>query len=101
MFYLLLLTVFIVATATVTWNGNDEHVVMFEQFVDKFERKYHTVEEAVERFKNFKHNLKTIEQYNSGNHTFTLGVTKFTDLTKKEFSDHMGFFHTTSKDMIA
>jgi len=89
---LLLLTAFIAATAaTITWNGNDEHVVMFEQFVDKFDRKYHTVEEAVERFKNFKHNLKIIEQYNSGNHTFTLGVTKFTDLTKKEFSNHIGF----------
>ena len=34
---------------------------------------------------------KIIEQYNSGNHTFTLGVTKFTDLTHKEFSDHIGF----------
>ena len=89
---LLLLTAFIAATAaTITWDGNDEHVVMFEQFVDKFERKYHTVEEAVERFNNFKHNLKFIEQHNLGNHTYTLGVTKFTDLTHKEFSDHIGF----------
>ena len=68
----------------------DHHWVKFQSFVGKFERKYSNIRELIERFEIFKDNLHYIETENSKNYKFTLGVTKFTDLTHDEFKTYNG-----------
>jgi len=63
----------------------DEHWIKFQSFMGKFERKYSNVRELVDRFEIFKDNLHYIEGENSKNYKFTLGITKFADLTHEEF----------------
>jgi C1A family cysteine protease len=59
--------------------------MLFNNFKNKFNKKYSVEEEAM-RFKIFQANLKTIREHNAGDHTFTMGINQFTDLTLKEYA---------------
>ena len=60
----------------------------FNGFLEKFSKKYQTLEEFETRFQIFKANLKDIVAHNSvAGQNFTMGVNQFTDLTSQEFKD--------------
>lgn len=68
----------------------DEHWMSFQSFVGKFEKKYNNVKEMIERFEIFRDNLHYIESENSKKYKYTLGITKFADLTHEEFKAFNG-----------
>jgi len=69
----------------------NEYESAFEQWVQE-NRKVYGEEEVLYRFRIFKQNLDFIEQFNSEEHTFTVGLNKFADLTNTEFLErYTGF----------
>jgi len=72
----------------------------FEEFIQKFERKY-TDNEKAHRLKIFKDNMAMIEASNSQNKSYTLGVTPHTDLTLEEFKAQFvgGFIPMKAENM--
>ena len=71
---------FVAATsATSEWSK-------FEQFLERFHKKYESLEDLEHRFQVFRDNLRTIFDHNSDSrNNFTLGVNQFADLTPSEF----------------
>jgi len=64
--------------------------LQWEQFKEAFEKKFE--EEEKIRFEIFKTNLDTINEYNSKDLGFDLGVNEFAHLSPDEFAEHyMGF----------
>jgi C1A family cysteine protease len=58
---------------------------LFESWKLEHGKTYATAEENTKRFEIFSANSKIIEQHNSEGHSWTMGFTKFADLTPKEF----------------
>jgi C1A family cysteine protease len=56
----------------------------FSAFVNRFGKKYE-VPEIFVRFNVFKHNLEQMDEHNRGNHSWTMAVNEFSDLTSDEF----------------
>jgi len=48
---------------------------------------YRTKAEHDQRFEIFKGNMDKIQEHNKGNHTWTMGITQFSDMTAPEFKD--------------
>ena len=68
----------------------------FESWVNTYNRTYPTMSEFNIRQSIYLNNLIKIAQHNSENHTWTMGVNKFADLTSKEFSQrYAGCYHQT------
>jgi len=59
--------------------------VQFEAFKIEANKTYVSLEEEEARFEVFQDNLNRIAKHNSEGHTWTMGVTKFADLTREEF----------------
>lgn len=60
----------------------------FTQFIDRFEKKYDSLEILEERFKIFRNNLQNIRVHNlDSRNNYTLGVNQFADLTPAEFQE--------------
>jgi len=60
----------------------------FNRFLEKFSKKYQTLEEFESRFQIFRANFREIVSHNSvAGQNFTMGVNQFTDLTPQEFKD--------------
>jgi len=60
---------------------------------------YKTKAEHDERFEIFKENMEKIKKHNSGEHSWTMGITQFSDMTKQEFKEYIAcgsFKHTPS-----
>ena len=57
----------------------------FQKFVFKFQKKYNSLEEFVERFKIFKDNLHYVNDVNQAKLNYTLEINKFSDLNTGEF----------------
>jgi len=65
---------------------------------------YSTQLEHDKRYEIFRANMKTAELHNSGNHGWTMGITKFADLTEEEFLEFVGsveFKHVPGKTFDA
>merc|ERR1712002_1248037 len=58
----------------------------FQNFKANHGKTYGSSKEETMRFAIFKENLEKIEKHNQEGHSWQLGVTKFADLTKEEFS---------------
>ena len=56
--------------------------VQFEAFKIEANKTYVSLAEEEARFEVFQDNLKRIAKHNSEGHTWTMGVTKFADLTR-------------------
>ena len=84
------LTLFIMSVSC--HNVTDIHWTLFQSFVDKHQKRYETFQEFKERFDIFVDNLQFINNENSNNNKYTLGVTKFADLSHYEFSQYLGSF---------
>lgn len=68
----------------------DNHVEWseFEQFIERFEKKYETWEAFQDRFQIFRANLRAIMIHNLDNtQNFTMAVNQFTDMTSDEFKE--------------
>eukprot|EP00397_Hematodinium_sp_SG-2012_P015981 GEMP01016289.1.p1 GENE.GEMP01016289.1~~GEMP01016289.1.p1 ORF type:complete len:339 (+),score=69.27 GEMP01016289.1:106-1122(+) len=75
----------VLAVAVAVCAAWDKHPVdLFADFMETHEKKYGEKEQD-ERFNIFLGNLKFIEEENAKGHTYTLGITKFADLTADEF----------------
>lgn len=66
---------------------NDEYEWReFNNFAERFKKRYENIDEMAHRFSIFRENLRHIILHNSDfNQTFTMGVNQFTDLTTTEF----------------
>lgn len=62
----------------------DVNIPKFTEFIKTYNKNYNDTE-LVTRFSIFKDNLKKIEEHNSGNHSWKMGINKFADLTADEF----------------
>jgi C1A family cysteine protease len=59
---------------------------IFNNFKERFNKRYENLEEMSNRFNIFKNNLKTIISHNiDSSNNYTLGVNQFSDLTEEEF----------------
>jgi len=66
----------------------------FESFLNKFHKRYESLEELERRFVIFRENMEKIRSHNMGNmgnmgvnNNYTLGINQFTDLTETEFRE--------------
>ncbi|MFS7999243.1 putative papain protein [Helianthus anomalus] len=92
--FLLLVTLFTVSSAldlpiigpnATNSLTDDAFEALFQSLQATFDKAYSSTEEKDGRFQVFKDNLRFIEEHNSGNHTYMLGLNKFADLTNEEF----------------
>jgi len=61
---------------------------------------YSTKAEHDKRFEIFKENMEKIRKHNEGGHSWTMGITQFSDMTPQEFKDYVAcgtFKHKWSK----
>ena len=58
----------------------------FNGFIKQFRRQYSDESEKNYRFLQFKENMKIIEEHNSRQNSYVLGITPFTDLSNEEFA---------------
>jgi len=66
----------------------------FDDYVNKFEKHIEYGSDPVVwagRYDNFKNNLVKIEKHNKGNHTWTMGITQFADMTSGEFDQWLRY----------
>ena len=54
----------------------------FQSFKTRMNKTYTSLQEEETRFAIFQDNLKRIEKHNAESHSWTMGVTKFADMTK-------------------
>jgi len=59
----------------------------FTRFINRYEKTYSNLEEFNHRYEIFRTNLQNILSHNFGNHTFTMAVNPFTDLSSVEFKE--------------
>jgi C1A family cysteine protease len=64
--------------------GEEDLQTQFVEWVNQYSKLYST-EELFSRYNTFKFNLDIINEHNAGNHTFTLGLNEFSDMTNEEF----------------
>lgn len=77
---MLLLLSILLASSALAELGDDR--VKFDQFMLRANKTYSSLGEEESRFSVFWENLRKIEKHNSEGHSWTMGVTKFADLTK-------------------
>ncbi|KAI3737152.1 hypothetical protein L2E82_27147 [Cichorium intybus] len=68
-----------------SWRTDNELNGMYESWLVKHGKSYNALGEKEKRFEIFKDNLRYIEEHNSGNHSYKLGLNKFADLTNEEY----------------
>ncbi|KAL7090074.1 hypothetical protein ACP275_12G017500 [Erythranthe tilingii] len=70
----------------------DEQVKgLYESWLAKHGKAYNGIGEKDRRFDIFKDNLKFVDDHNSGNRTYVVGLNKFADLTNEEYrSTYLG-----------
>ncbi|XP_034910305.1 cysteine proteinase COT44 [Populus alba] len=68
-----------------SWRSDDEVMSMYKWWLAKHGKAYNRLGEEAERFEIFKNNLRFIDEHNSQNHTYRVGLTKFADLTNEEY----------------
>lgn len=70
----------LLASSALAELGDDR--VQFDRFMLRANKTYSSLGEEESRFSVFRDNLRKIEKHNSEGHSWTMGVTKFADLTK-------------------
>lgn len=67
------------------WRTDDEVMAMYEAWLVKHGKVYNALGEKEKRFEIFKDNLRFIDDHNSANRTYRVGLNRFADLTNQEF----------------
>merc|ERR1719285_1082158 len=62
---------------------------------------YRTKAEHDQRFEIFKENMEKIRDHNNGNHSWTMGITQFSDMTSKEFKAYVACGSIKNKSRTA
>jgi len=63
---------------------------LFNQYLEKFNKKYASLEEFENRFQIFRNNLRVIIEHNSNSqYNYTVGINQFSDITSEEFQQRM------------
>jgi C1A family cysteine protease len=89
----------LIVTSVVARLNVREYVHEFTSFIEKFEKKYDSWKEFENRFEIFCKNLDIIQSHNIENHSFTLDVNEYADMSLKEFvnSKQNFIYQRTSK----
>jgi len=74
----------ILAVACANRLSDYDYAMHFSSFVARFEKHYEGVE-LFRRFETFKTNYDTVAEHNEGNHTWTMGLNEFSDMTGEQF----------------
>ncbi|GKE72536.1 low-temperature-induced cysteine proteinase-like protein, partial [Tanacetum coccineum] len=94
---LLLLTLFTLSRASdmsiLNFNNNNNHNlrtdeevnVLYESWLVQHGKTYNALGEKDRRFEIFKDNLRFIDQHNSADRSYKVGLNKFADLTNEEY----------------
>jgi C1A family cysteine protease len=73
------------------WRPDEEVMSLFESWLVHHGKNYNALGEKEKRFQIFKDNLRFIDQENSEERSYKLGLNKFADLTNEEYrSKHLG-----------
>jgi len=82
------LTSFVLGAAAVAMGARSEesYQTEFTQWIKKHSKSYE-LDEIFHFFNNFKSNLDKIEAHNAGDHTWSMGLNEFADLSADEFSE--------------
>lgn len=68
-----------------TWRSEEEVKAVYRWWLAKHGKTYNGLEENDKRFGIFKDNLMFIDEHNSENRTYKVGLNRFADLTNKEY----------------
>lgn len=68
-----------------SWRTDDEVMAIYEEWLVKHGKNYNALGERDRRFQVFKDNLRFIDEHNSWNHSFRVGLNRFADLTNEEY----------------
>lgn len=68
-----------------SWRTDDEVMAIYEEWLATHGKAYNALGEKEKRFVIFKDNLRFIDDHNSENRTYKLGLTRFADLTNEEY----------------
>lgn len=84
--YSLLTVAFLLSNVLYTSYGSGDWS-SFQNFIQRFEKRYESIELLRERFEIYRDNMMFVNSHNSNtNNTYILGETPFADLTVEEFS---------------
>jgi len=89
LFVLLIICSISLYVSSLEIHNEDQRVKsLFNEFIQKYNRKYETQSELQFRFQNFKSNLQFIEDHNSKSDiTFTVSINNFGDWSREEYLD--------------
>ncbi|KAJ8772838.1 hypothetical protein K2173_028015 [Erythroxylum novogranatense] len=68
-----------------SWRTDDEVMAIYEEWLAKHGKAYNGLGEKERRFQIFKDNLRFIDEHNSENHTYRVGLNRFADITNEEY----------------
>lgn len=84
--FLSILSLFSFSSSSIPTRSEYEVDLLFEGWLVKHNKSYNKDSfEKTKRYEIFKDNLKYIDEHNAGNHTYTLGLNVFSDLTVEEY----------------
>ncbi|KAJ8764432.1 hypothetical protein K2173_006172 [Erythroxylum novogranatense] len=67
------------------WRTDEEVLSIYQWWLAKNGKTYNRIGEKDERFEIFKNNLRFIDEHNSQNRTYKVGLNRFADLTNDEY----------------
>ncbi|KAL5559083.1 hypothetical protein UlMin_035294 [Ulmus minor] len=81
----------IISSDESSWRTDEEVMAMYEEWIVKHGKNYNALGEKEKRFEIFKDNLRYIDDHNSQNLPYKLGLNRFADLTNEEYrSKYLG-----------
>ncbi|GLU20067.1 hypothetical protein SLE2022_362820 [Rubroshorea leprosula] len=81
----ILLFLFFALSSAATLRTDDEVRRMYTSWLAKHGKTYNGIGEEEKRFQIFKDNLRFVDEHNSQNRTYRLGLNRFADLTNEEY----------------
>ncbi|XP_065848309.1 cysteine proteinase mucunain-like [Euphorbia lathyris] len=72
-------------TTKSSWRTDDEVMAIYEQWMVRHGKTYNALGERERRFQVFKDNLRFIDEHNSENNTYRVGLNRFADITNEEY----------------
>jgi C1A family cysteine protease len=85
------LAMILTASASFNTTSHDSKWNHFQSFMDRFNKKYSSLDDLKDRFEIFKDNLEFIHKHNALDKSYKLGINKFSDLTLDEFNLYKSF----------
>ncbi|KAL5844800.1 hypothetical protein ACOSQ4_010758 [Xanthoceras sorbifolium] len=84
-----------------SWRADDEVMGIYEAWFVKHGKVYNALGEKEKRFEIFKDNLRFIDEHNSDNRTYKVGLNQFADLKNEEYrSMYLGAKKSVKKNTL-